>query len=187
MEEAYIIELLIEGDLPPDLAEKAILREDPLYLREMLDWTEDARARLWDEIEEKEAELEALKRDRKALARSIEIVRENGDGVETRRSDYLLLWTKHDVATFLGLSPKTIDELVRAGKLACVQLDSKNRRFKKEHIEKFLDGRTIVKPKPVDVRGQSKVKRPERTRGGKTEGRGETDEAQLREEMREWR
>jgi hypothetical protein len=53
----YIIELLIDGNLPPDLAEKAIRREDLVYLRELLDWTEEAHERLWDEMEEKEAEL----------------------------------------------------------------------------------------------------------------------------------
>ncbi len=180
----YIIELLIEGDLPPELAEKAIRREDPVHVREMLDWTEEAHERLWDEMEEKEAELEALKRDREALARSIEIVRENG---ETRAFDFPPLLTKQEAAEYLKLAPKTIDELVRTRKLACVQLDSKNRRFKEEHIEEFLDGRTIEKPKPIDDRDRSKVRRSERQRGGDGKSIGETDEAQLREEMREWR
>jgi|SRR5271157_771389 len=192
MEETYIIELLIEGNLPPGLAEMIPQENpdddwnDPEFLLDMLNTTDSERMMFRDRCQEKEAELEALKRDREALARSIEIVTENGDRVETRRFDSPCLWTKHDVATFLGLSPKTIDELVRTRKLACVQLDSKNRRFKEEHIEEFLRGRTIEGPKPIDDRDRSKVKRPERTRGGKTESIGETDEAQLREEMRSW-
>lgn len=110
----YIIELLIDGNLPPDLAEKAIRREDPVYLRELLGWTEEAHERLWDEMEEKEAELERLRADREALDCALERAygRPRQIRPEKTRIDPRIIRLR-DAAAYLGMDKNRFNAEVR--------------------------------------------------------------------------
>lgn len=58
-----------------------------------------------------------------------------------------------EVAEILGISPETVHELVRQGSLNCVQITPKIRRFKKEHVEEFINAhlsKTFVPHPPGD-------------------------------------
>jgi excisionase family DNA binding protein len=57
-----------------------------------------------------------------------------------------LLITAEDVAKILGLSPKTVHKLVREGRLGCVQVTSKERRFTEEQVELYVASQTIHRP-----------------------------------------
>jgi excisionase family DNA binding protein len=58
-----------------------------------------------------------------------------------------------DVATRLKVSVKTIHKLVREGKLSCVQVTGRERRFTDEQVQEYIRSRTIpsrVTKNPVD-------------------------------------
>ena len=53
------------------------------------------------------------------------------------------LLTAATVACILGISPKTVHKLVREGKLACVQVTARERRFTHEQVEQYVLNQTI--------------------------------------------
>jgi len=86
-----------------------------------------------------------------------------------------------DVAEILGISVKTVHKLVRDGKLGCVQVTAKERRFSEEQTRDYIESRSIERP--VDRKSPKPVDFP-RKGGKKSFGCSRTS---LREEMRSWR
>lgn len=92
-----------------------------------------------------------------------------------------LLMNAEDVAKILGIAKKTVHKLVREGKLGCVQVTEKDRRFTREQVQAYIDSQS------VEVRIDRKVSKALSSppKGGeKSVGFSRTD---LREEMRSWR
>jgi len=54
------------------------------------------------------------------------------------------------VAEYLGVSVKSVHGFVREGRLGCIQLSPKDRRFTEEQIHAFLESRMVEAPKVVD-------------------------------------
>ena len=50
-----------------------------------------------------------------------------------------VLWTRSDTAQALGISLKTLDRLVRAGRLKCIHLGPSTLRFRPEDVLLFLE------------------------------------------------
>jgi len=95
------------------------------------------------------------------------------------------LLTADAVAEYLGLRVKTVHQFVREGKLGCIQISPRDRRFTEEQIQAYLRSRTIAPPKPIDNPKRQKVAYPQRGGGAKRLS-GDSIRAQLREEMRSW-
>lgn len=55
------------------------------------------------------------------------------------------LMTAWDVAQILDISTSTVHQLVRDGRMTCVQINKCNRRFTKEMVEEFIKSATIPK------------------------------------------
>jgi excisionase family DNA binding protein len=53
------------------------------------------------------------------------------------------LMDAQDVALILKIAPKTVHKLVREGKLGCVQVTEKDRRFTREQVQAYIDSRTV--------------------------------------------
>ncbi len=98
------------------------------------------------------------------------------------------LLTPDQVAEYLGVSVKTVHGFVREGRLGCIQLSPRDRRFTEAQISEFLAGRTIEPPKKsVDSGTLNRLPSPAKSRQGGQKGSvGESVRAQLREEMRQW-
>jgi excisionase family DNA binding protein len=96
------------------------------------------------------------------------------------------LLTPEQAADILGIRVKTVHEFVRDGKLACVQVSARNRKFTEEQIQAFIRSRTIEPPKSIDNSDADRLPfRPKPFKGG--EGLpGVSVRAQLLEEMRSW-
>ena len=85
------------------------------------------------------------------------------------------------VASILGVSPKTVHKLVREGKLACVQVTTRERRFTHEQVQEYIRSRsTEVR---VDRKDPRPVSSPPKKGGERSIGVSGTD---LRREMRSW-
>jgi excisionase family DNA binding protein len=100
------------------------------------------------------------------------------------------LMTAVDVGLILGISTKTVNKLVREGKLSCVQVTSRDRRFTHEQVQEYIRSQTTCvrvdkkRPRPVSSRPK---------KGGDWTDRGEKTGVskacllqQLKEEMRQW-
>jgi excisionase family DNA binding protein len=87
------------------------------------------------------------------------------------------------VGAILGISAKTVHKRVREGKLACVQVTSRDRRFTHEQVQEYIRSQsTSVR---VDKKHPRPVSSPPKKGGDKKSvGLSRTD---LREEMRSWR
>lgn len=92
------------------------------------------------------------------------------------------LYTAEDVAATLGISVKTVHKLVREGKLECVQVTSRERRFTPEQVQEFIHSKTISKR--VDRKAALPVSSRPR-KGGENSSRV-FDRADLLKEMRSW-
>jgi excisionase family DNA binding protein len=53
------------------------------------------------------------------------------------------LMTPWKVAQILGICRSTVHQLVKEGRLACVQVTKRNRRFTKEMVEEFIKSETV--------------------------------------------
>jgi len=53
------------------------------------------------------------------------------------------LMNAQDVALILKIAPKTVHKLVRRGKLGCVRVTEKDRRFTREQVQAYIDFRTV--------------------------------------------
>jgi excisionase family DNA binding protein len=91
------------------------------------------------------------------------------------------LLSAKDVAEILGISVKTVNKLVRAGKLACVQVTTKERRFMEEQVRAYIEAQS--KEVRVDTRMPVRVKSAPPKGGEKSYGVAKAD---LRKEMKQW-
>ncbi len=67
------------------------------------------------------------------------------------------LLSAEDVAEMLGISAKAVSQLAGEGKLACVQLTRRERRFTTEQVEEFIVARTVhQEPEPQIATGDRK-------------------------------
>ena len=81
------------------------------------------------------------------------------------------LKTAAAVASILGVSPKTVHKLVREGKLACVQVTSRERRFTDEQVQDFIRSHSI--PGRVDKKPLGRVSSPVRKGGAERKSAGD--------------
>jgi len=94
----------------------------------------------------------------------------------------------YNVAEILGISEKDVHALVRSGRLECVQVTAKKRRFTEEQVQSFIENQTKRTVKPVDSKSRRVVPSPKPiTAKGGGEGSTEAFSAKaLRQEMRQW-
>jgi hypothetical protein len=88
-----------------------------------------------------------------------------------------------DVAAKLNIPVKAVHMFVREGKLACVQVSARVRRFTEEQVQEFIQSQSI--PRRVDKKPRRPLSSP-LMKGGdkKSVGLSRTD---LRKEIRSWR
>ena len=99
----------------------------------------------------------------------------------SRCRDIAALLCCSDVAEILSVSTKTVRKLVREGKLACVQVTARERRFTHQQVEEYVHAQSTSVC--VDSNPPSHVKSLPRKGGAKSIGVSGTD---LRKEMRSW-
>jgi excisionase family DNA binding protein len=91
------------------------------------------------------------------------------------------LMDAQEVALILKIAKKTVHKLVREGKLGCVQVTRKDRRFTREQVQAYIDSRSVC------VRIDKKSAKPVRSmppKGGeKSLGVSRTS---LLKEMSQW-
>jgi excisionase family DNA binding protein len=86
------------------------------------------------------------------------------------------------VAGILKISIKTVHKLVREGKLPCVQVTVRERRFTPEQVQQYIESQsTGIR---VDKKENDRVSSRPR-KGGATE-KTDVSRASLRKEMRSW-
>ena len=61
------------------------------------------------------------------------------------------LMTAWDVARILGIGRSTVHQLVKEGRLACVQVTKRTRRFTREMVEEFIKSETVRRTRSWDV------------------------------------
>jgi excisionase family DNA binding protein len=76
------------------------------------------------------------------------------------------LLTTQAVAEYLGVKTKTTHQLVREGKLSCIQLSPKDRKFTEDQLKAYLDSRTVAAPKLIDKKASKTL--PLKLKGGET-------------------
>ncbi len=86
-----------------------------------------------------------------------------------------------DVAGITGISVKTVNKLVREGKLGCVQVTGKERRFTEEQVREYIESRSSKVR--IDRRIPDRVKSATPKGGEKSL---EFSRRSLIEEMRQW-
>ncbi len=86
------------------------------------------------------------------------------------------------VAGILGLAAKTVNKLVREGKLGCVQVTSKERRFTEEQVRSYIESRSSKVQ--IDRRITDRVKSTT-PKGGEKSSRV-FNRADLLKEIRSW-
>jgi excisionase family DNA binding protein len=101
----------------------------------------------------------------------------------------LPLLTAEQVAEHLGVKPKTVHQLVREGKLACIQVTARDRKFTETQIEAFIASRTIHMPKIVDRNSPHKLPSPTRKGGVQRKSTGDSlsERRKMKEDLRSWR
>ncbi len=94
------------------------------------------------------------------------------------------LMTAMDVAEILGISAKTVHKLVREGRLGCVQVTAKERRFTEEQIKAYIEAQSQgPRVEHVDMPRVRQVSSPATKGGEKSFG---VSKADLRKEMSLW-
>ena len=89
-----------------------------------------------------------------------------------------------NVADILGISVKTVNKLVRDGKLGCVQVTAKERRFTEAQVRAYIDAQSKGIPKVrVDTTRTRRVSSEPKKGGQKSLG---FSRRSLIEEMRQW-
>jgi excisionase family DNA binding protein len=91
------------------------------------------------------------------------------------------LMNAEDVAKILKIAPKTVHKLVREGKLGCVQVTEKDRRFTPEQVQAYIDSQTVNVR--IDKKKAVAVKFSPPKGGEKSLGVSRTS---LQEEMSQW-
>jgi excisionase family DNA binding protein len=98
------------------------------------------------------------------------------------------LYTPEQTAQCLGIKVKTVHQLVREGKLACIQVTAKDRKFTEAQIEAFIESRNIPLPKQVDRKSLDRLPSSPKRGGERSKLSGDSFvRAQLRKEMVSWR
>src|SRR5208283_236287 len=94
-----------------------------------------------------------------------------------------VLWRVSDVARILALSSKSVHKLVRKGKLPCVQVTTRERRFTPEQVEQYIESQS------TDIRVDKKAASPvsSRPKKGGAKSSGVLSRQALLEEMRKCR
>jgi excisionase family DNA binding protein len=113
------------------------------------------------------------------------MLREDGEKNYTEIEPIPRLLSSNDVAEILGISTKTVNKLVREGKLGCVQVTSTERRFTKGQIQSYIEEKS-KKPEyvRVDMPRVRRVTSPSK-KGGERSSRV-FNRADLLKEMRSW-
>jgi excisionase family DNA binding protein len=110
--------------------------------------------------------------------------------IENSRSDLPILLYAKDVAYVLGISVKTVHKLVRDGKLGCVQVTSKERRFTEEQVRAYIDAQSkTIHEGRVDRKPALRVSSEPKKGGERKEDRKEKAKdswASLKKEMSRW-
>ena len=106
----------------------------------------------------------------------------SGKEIETGRQDLPKLLYPRDVAQLLGISVKTVHKLVRDGKLGCVQVTTKDRRFTQEQVQHYIESCTTNAPAKIDRESSVRV-RSQPPKGGEKSSRV-FDRANLLKEIR---
>ncbi len=108
----------------------------------------------------------------------------NETGKENDRERIFIqkLLSAKDVAQILGISAKTVNKLVREGKLGCVQVTAKERRFTEEQTREYIESRSSTVQ--IDRTKPDRVKSAAPKGGEKSFG---VSKADLRREMSLWR
>jgi excisionase family DNA binding protein len=86
-----------------------------------------------------------------------------------------------EVAQILGISIKIVHKLVREGKLPCVQVTARERRFTTEQVQQYIQSQSTGLR--VDKKAAPAVSSRPKKGGEKSIGVSGTD---LRKEMRSW-
>ncbi len=95
------------------------------------------------------------------------------------------LLTPTNVAGILGISVKTVNKLVRDGKLGCVQVTSKERRFTDEQVRVYIDAQSKgIQDGRVDRKHAPRVSLGPKKGGQKSSSF--FDRANLLKEIRSW-
>jgi excisionase family DNA binding protein len=107
---------------------------------------------------------------------------EDRKGNEYPQSELPILYKATDVARILGIAVKTVNKLVREGKLGCVQITARDRRFSQKHIQQYIEARSktvcVDTPRVRQVSSQPK-------KGGEKSSRV-FNRADLLQEIRSW-
>ena len=82
----------------------------------------------------------------------------------------------------LGISKKTLHRLCREGRIAYVEINDKERRFRPDQIQEYIERRTV--PARIDCSAPSKVNSPRK--GGRKKKSVKDSRADLRKEMSQW-
>ena len=89
-----------------------------------------------------------------------------------------------NVAEILGISVKTVHKLVREGKLGCVQVTGKERRFAEEQVRAYIEAQSRgIHEVRVDRKPARRVSSEPKKGGEKSLG---FSRRSLIEEMRQW-
>ncbi len=107
---------------------------------------------------------------------------ETGKENEQERIFIQRLLSAKGVAEILGISVKTVNKLVREGKLGCVQVTAKERRFTEDQIREYIESRRSKVQ--IDRTKPDRVKSAPPKGGEKLFG---VSKADLRREMSQWR
>ncbi len=108
------------------------------------------------------------------------------EGTEKRDIPAPLLNVK-DVATTLGIAPKTVHKLVRERELRCVQVTETDRRFTIEQVQDFIEARSTRTP--IDKKVANPISSSPKKGGEINKSRIEKAKdswASLKEEMSHW-
>ena len=82
----------------------------------------------------------------------------------------------------LGISKKTLHRLCREGRIGYVKINSKERSFRPEQIQEYIERQTV--PASVDCSIPCNVN--SRRKGGEEKKSNRDSRADLRKEMRQW-
>ncbi len=97
------------------------------------------------------------------------------------------LLSAKNVAEILGISVKTVNKLVREGKLGCVQVTAKERRFTEEQVGEYIESSStkvqIDKTKPDRVKSAPPKGGDRQSHDGE---KAKDSWASLRKEMSRW-
>lgn len=107
----------------------------------------------------------------------------SGNEIETGRPVLPQLFYPRDVAQVLGISVKTIHKLVRDGRLGCVQVTIKDRRFTQEQVQGYIESCTKNTLAKIDRESSVRVRSQPPKGGEKSFG---VSKADLRKEMSQW-